>query len=108
LKQESIGKLLGNIVFAPTGVAYVWAMLGYVAAGLGLYLIFIAGAFKIGLFDRVREWPTISQVALAAGPILMAAGCYFSRIQTDYYMLIPSVIYALLGICGSRALAEKF
>jgi len=106
--SDGIGRLVGNIVFTPTGIAYVLTMLGFVTAGVGLYLIFVAGAFKIGLFDRVREWPTISLVTLIAGPILIAAGCYFSTIQTDYYMLIPTFIYTLLIICGYRALAAKF
>ncbi len=106
--DEGIGRLVGNIVFAPTGIAYVWAMLGYVPAGLLLYLIFMAGAFKIGLFEQLFEWPTISKIALASGPVLLAMGCYFSAVPTAYFMLIPTFVHAALSIAAWHALASKF
>jgi hypothetical protein len=108
MKADGFGRLVGNVVFVPTGIAYLWAMLGYVLAGLGLYLFFMAGALKIQLFEQLREWPIISKSTLAAGPILMALGCYFSTIKTDYYMLLPMFAYTALSIAAWHALASRF
>jgi hypothetical protein len=99
---------VGNAVFVPAAIAYCWTMLGFVAAGLILYLAFMAGAFKAGLFKNVGGWPRVSQVTLVAGPFMVALGCFFSFLPTSYYMLLPTGMYSLLGIWGWRALAAKF
>lgn len=56
MKSEGIGKQVGNIVYAPTMVAY----------------------------------------------------CWFSTIDTAYYMLIPIFIYLVLTIFAWHALADVF
>lgn len=107
-KTKNLSKSVANVVFGPTGLAYCWAFLGYVVAGLSLYLIFMALAYKMELFEHVKRWPRVSQAALYCGPALMALGCYFSTRQTSYFMLIPTGIYAVLSIFGGLALVGKF
>jgi hypothetical protein len=99
---------VANVVFVPTALAYGWSFLGYVYAGVSLYLIFMFLAYKMELFEHLREWPRISRVALYCGPILLVLGCYFSAKQTSYLMLIPTAIYAALSILGGLALVGKF
>lgn len=38
MKPDGFSKLVGNVVFVPVGIAYTWAMMGWVQAGLGLYV----------------------------------------------------------------------
>lgn len=108
MKHESLGRLVGNVVFVPAAIAYCWTLVGYVVTGIALYLAFIVGALKVGLFDEVHDWPRVSQVTLVAGPTMVILGCYFSLLRTNYYMLLPTVVYTLLSIWGWRALAAKF
>jgi hypothetical protein len=108
MKSDGFGRLVGNAVFAPAGVAYVWATMGWVLAGLGLYLLFIFGALVTGVFERLREWPIASKSALASGAILMAPGCYFSTVKTDYYMLLPLFAYTALSMVAWQELGSRF
>jgi hypothetical protein len=96
------------VVDIPTGLAYAWIYLGFVTAGLLLYVFFIAAAFKIKLFWRWRRWPISSKLALFSGPALLSLGLYFSTIQTGYYMLGPLIIYFAISAVGCRAIAVKF
>jgi len=69
MRSDGFGRLVGNVIFVPAGIAYVWETAGWVQAGLGLYLFFIVGAFLTGIFKRIREWPIISKIALAASSL---------------------------------------
>jgi hypothetical protein len=108
IPQRKEGKLVAYVVDIPTGLAYVWILLGFVTAGLLLYVGFMAAAFRIALFRRFKEWPKISKIALFSGPLLLALGLYFSTIQISYSMLIPLVVYYSITTFGSRAVALKF
>jgi len=105
-KTKDLAKSVTNVVFTPTALAYCWSFLGYVIAALSLYLVFMAVAFKMGLFDDVIKWPRISQAALFSGPVLVGLGCYLSTKQTSYPMLIPTGMYAVLSILGGVALRK--
>lgn len=98
---------MARVVFTPTGVAYGWAFLGYALPGVILYLLFMAAAYKMGLFECLEKWPKVSKVALGSGPALMVLGCYFSMMPPTYLVLIPAVIYVVLSIIGGLALVGK-
>jgi len=109
MKPDGFGRLVGNVIFVPAGIAYVWETAGWVQAGLGLYLFFIVGAFLTGIFKRFREWPIISKIALAASAILMCLGCYFSTIEiTGYYWLLPLFAYYALSMFAWHELGSRF
>jgi hypothetical protein len=102
MQQRTEAKSIANVVHIPTGLAYVWIILGFVTAGLLLYAFFMAAAFKIKLFRGLQQWPAISKLALFSGPPLIVLGLYFSRIQTGYYMLIPLAVYYAISSFGWR------
>jgi hypothetical protein len=108
MQQRTESKLVANVVYIPTGLAYVWIYLGFVTAGALLYIFFMAAAVKIKLFGGLQQWPAISKLALFSGPPLIALGLYFSTIQTRYYMVIPLVVYFSISTFGWRAMALKF
>jgi hypothetical protein len=106
-QQRTEAKLVANVVYIPTGLAYVWIYLGFVTAGMLLYTFFMVAAFKIELFRGLQQWPAISKLALFSGPPLIALGLYFSTMQTRYYMVIPLVVYFSISTFGGRAIALK-
>jgi hypothetical protein len=108
MQKRTEAKLVANVVYIPTGLAYVWIYLGFVTAGTLLYIVFMAAAVKIKLFRRLQQWPVISKLALFGGPPLIALGLYFSTIQTRYYMVIPLAVYFSISTFGWRAMALKF
>jgi cytochrome b subunit of formate dehydrogenase len=106
-KDGNISGLVAQIVFGPTLLAYGWIFLGYVTAGLTVYIIFSFGAYWVHLFDDIKDWPRVSRVALGCGPPLICVGLYFSTQKLSYWMLIPGGIYMLLSILGGVALMGK-
>lgn len=98
---------MAKIVFGPTIVAYGWIILGYVVAGLVLYAVFVFAAYRLGLFQRISDWPWIAKFALASGLLLMGVGCFVSVLPSTYSMLIPAAVYVILTIFGGLALRAK-
>ena len=98
---------MAKIVFGPTIVAYGWIILGYVLAGLILYAVVMFAAYRLGLFQRISDWPWIAKIALACGLLLIGVGCFFSVLPTAYSMLIPAAVYVILTIFGGLALRAK-
>jgi hypothetical protein len=107
MQQKTESKSVAYVVHLPTGVAYVWIILGFVTAGLFLYAFFTAAAFKIKLFGGLQQWSAIAKCGLFSGPPLIALGLYFSNIQTSYYMLIPLAVYFLITSMGWSSIASK-
>lgn len=106
--QQRTEDKLAYVVDIPTGLAYAWIFLGFVTAGMLLYIFFMAAAVKMKLFRGLQQWPAISKLALFSGPPLIALGLYFSTIQTRSSMLIPLVVYFSISTFGWRAKASKF
>lgn len=91
-------------VFAPTAMAYVWAVVGYPKAGVALFLAFMIGAYCVGLFKDVSAWPLISKVALACGPPLIGLGWYLSTLKATDVLIAPDVVYGIVSVAGWLAL----
>jgi hypothetical protein len=108
MKTKEPGWLILNAVFVPAVIAYTFAMAEYVTVALVMYLCFVVVSYGVGVFEHLREWPRVTKVALAAGPVMVALGCGFSLIRTSYYMLIPAFIYLLLIAWGGGALSAKY
>lgn len=100
MERKADVKFYINVVEIPTGLAYGWIFLGFVTAGILLFALFMAAAFKIKLFDGLQQWPAISKLTLLSGPALIALGLYFSTIETSRYMVLPLIAYFLITSLG--------
>lgn len=109
-KATFLSDSVSSVIFVPSISAYTFLVVGYVRFGLVLYLFMMAGAYRMGLFERLGRWPMVAKVVLACSPMLVALGCYFASIKTTYSMIIPGVAYAIASIIGSfslRRIADK-
>ena len=107
MKEKDLATSMANVVFTPTLLAYGWIMVGYVASGLVVYLLFLIAAYKMGLFRDVLAWPTVSKAALFWSPVHIAIALYCSTQKTSYQMLLPELAYLILVIAGGLALRGK-
>jgi len=107
-KPKNLPGQITNVVFTPTLLAYFWVVVKYTTSGLILYLVFMAVAYKMHLFEHLRTWPRISKLALICGPVLIATGVYCSAQAMTYWMIIPGIAYMALCMFGWRALVGKF
>jgi hypothetical protein len=79
-------------------------VVGYFRTGLAFYLICVIGAYFLGWFKRIAEWPLISKIILACGPPLLGLGYCFSTQNFRSGMLAPSIIYYVVSLVGGFAL----
>jgi hypothetical protein len=107
MEQKENAKLVAKVVEIPTGLAYTCISLGFVTAGIILYTLFMAAAFKIKLFEGLQRWPTISKLAVLGGPALIALGFYFSTVQTRRYMVVPLLVYLLITNLGRLVISLR-
>jgi hypothetical protein len=85
-------------------MAYTLVVVRYVTWGVGLYLVSLVAAYKIGLFRRLGDWPDISRATLFLGAPLVGLGLYCSTLPLGYWMILPVLVYLVLSIIGSLAL----
>lgn len=78
MTRPRISDAVDQAVFAPTAIAYICLVVGYLRTGLALYLTFVLVAYMVGWFKRITEWPLISKIILACGPPLLGLGYIFS------------------------------
>ena len=104
MKPASLSSNVSSVVFAPTIGAYGLMVVGYVLSGIGTYLFSLAAAYKMRLFARLSEWPLTSRTALFLGVVLIGLGLYCSTQPTAYWMIIPGLVYMMLGMAGGIAL----
>lgn len=91
-------------LFYPTGGAYLLIVVGYLRVGLAVYLTFLIVACLVGWLKRITEWPLFTKIILASGPPLLGLGYFFSMQRFTLGMLLPGIIYYILGIVGTAAL----
>lgn len=82
-----------HAVYVPTAIAYVCLVVGYLRTGIALYAAFITGAYIVGRFKRIRDWPVVSRITLGCGPPLLGLGWYFSTQIFRSGMMLPAFIY---------------
>ncbi len=107
MRTASLASNVSSVVFSPTIMAYGLIVVGYVLWGIGLYLIFLGAAYKMHLFQRLRDWPISSRTALFLGVLLIGLGLYSSTQPVGYWMTIPALVYTVLSIVGGLALTES-
>jgi len=106
-KRTPLSLAVANVVYGPTTAAYGLFVVHYDWLALGLYLVFMLGArFWLGLFDRLNKWPTISRIALFAGPVYLASGFLFPADVIGYWVLLPAALYTTLAIAGGVTLRK--
>jgi hypothetical protein len=95
------------VVYVPTTMAYVLFAVHYDWAALGVYLFFMIGAkFKLGLFDQLGKWPTISRIALYASPPYLLSGFLFPADIIRYWTVLPIALYTAIAIAGGVTLRK--
>jgi hypothetical protein len=104
MTRPRIADAITQAVYIPTAIAYICLAIGYLRAGLALYLVFIVVGAAVGWFKRIGEWPLVSKIILACGPPLLGLGYYFSTQNFTPGMYAPGFIYAALGLVGGYAL----
>ena len=104
MTRARISDAVDQAVFLPTAIAYICLVVGYLRTGLGLYLTFVIGAWFVGWFKHISEWPLISKIILACGPPLLGLGYFFSTQTFTSGMIAPGVIYYVVSLVGAFAL----
>jgi hypothetical protein len=104
MTRPRISDAVEQAVFLPTAIAYICLVVGYLRTGLAFYLTFVIGAYFVGWFKRIGEWPLISKIILACGPPLLALGHFFSTQNFRSGMLAPGIIYYVVSLVGGFAL----
>jgi hypothetical protein len=109
MKRQKFSDLVGNGVYIPAGVVYMWIAAGhFFATGIGVYLAFMVAGYAVGVFGDVREWPKLALLALGCGPVLVATGVVVSFMRPSYYILVPLCVYTVVTFLGIWALSSKY
>jgi hypothetical protein len=107
MTQRKLSIYAANVLFTPTVITYGWILVGYVAVGLGAYLLCLFTCSRAGIFKSVSAWPILAKLALFGSPVHIAIALYFSRLPTDYDMLLPEVVYAAVAVAGGLSLRGR-
>jgi hypothetical protein len=97
-KDANYARLVADVLYTPTLLAYAFIVLHWDWWGVGVYALSLFVAYRTGAFEKYGRWPTIAKFVLylGLGQILLAV--WFSTLTVAYWMIIPFVIQALLGI----------
>jgi len=96
-----------NLVFSPAAGAYFIVVVNHEWFGLAFYSAFLLMALRAELFRRLRDWPTISKMALITGPLLVASAFVVNVDVVRYWAILPGVVYTLLAVSGGVALRQS-
>jgi hypothetical protein len=104
-QRTPLSLAVANVVYVPTTMAYALFLVHYDWLALALYLIFMLGAkFRLGLFEHLDKWPTVSRIALYAGPPYLLAGFLFPAEVIRHWVALPITLYTGVAIAGGVAL----
>jgi hypothetical protein len=107
MTKSGVSKSLERSVFYPTCIAYFLVVVGYLGTGLAVYLAFVIIAYWLGWFRRITEWPLVLKIILACGPPLLGLGYLLSRQNFTVSMLLPGIIYYVVGAVGALTLLKR-
>lgn len=105
VRPRSLASNAANLVFGPPILAYGLIVVHEVAYGIGLYVAAMSIAYKLQFLSRFRDWPTVSQITVFAGTLLLVlAVCLRIYGILAYWVLLPCAGYALLTMVAGLAL----
>ncbi|HEY2782377.1 MAG TPA: hypothetical protein VGI90_16465 [Steroidobacteraceae bacterium] len=100
MKPKRLALEIPTLIYTPTLAAYVWIVVGWVVAGVALYLIAVFVTYKSGAFERLSQWPMLPKLVLYEGALFILFALILSTQPTQYWMIIPLGLQCVLNVIG--------
>ncbi|HEY2782371.1 MAG TPA: hypothetical protein VGI90_16435 [Steroidobacteraceae bacterium] len=104
-KPKKLAVEIPTLIYTPTLVAYVWIVVGWVVAGVALYLIAVFVTYKSRAFESLSQWPMLPKLVLYEGALFILFALVLSTQPTQYWMIIPLGLQGVISVIAWVSLA---